>query len=76
MRSTVLWRIERSRDVLQEAMKNMLKNSLEAMVGAVDKVINGVRDGMAKEWKEKKQEINKKRERMLTERRGMEDRER
>jgi hypothetical protein len=51
-------------------MKKMLKNSPEAIVGAVDKVMNGVRDGMANEWKEKEQEeeINKKRERTEIER--------
>ena len=40
--STVLWKIERSRDLSPEALKHMLKNGLESMVGAVEKVMNGV----------------------------------
>jgi uncharacterized protein YejL (UPF0352 family) len=47
--NTVLWKIERSRDVSPEALKNMVKNDLEAMVGAVEKAMYGVSDGLAKE---------------------------
>jgi hypothetical protein len=52
--STVLWKIERSRDGSPEALRKMLKNGLEAMVGAVEKVMYRVSDGLAKEWKDKK----------------------
>jgi hypothetical protein len=54
--STVLWRIERSRDGSLEALKKLLKNGLEAMVGAVEKVVYGVSDRLAKEWKEKEKD--------------------
>jgi hypothetical protein len=53
--NTVIWRIERSRDVSPEALKNMIKNGLDAMVGAVERVMYGVSDGLAKERKEKEQ---------------------
>ncbi len=43
--NTVIWRIERSRDVSPEALKNMIKNGLDAMVGAVERVMHGVSDG-------------------------------
>jgi hypothetical protein len=33
--NTVLLKIERSRDLSSKAIKNMLKNGLESMVGAV-----------------------------------------
>ncbi len=36
-----------------DALKNMMKKGLEAMVGAVETVMNGVSDGIAKERKEK-----------------------
>jgi hypothetical protein len=52
--SAVLWRIERSRDGSPEALKKLLKNSLEAMVGAVEKAMYGVSDGIVKEWKERR----------------------
>jgi hypothetical protein len=50
--NTVLWKIECSRDVSPDALKNMVKNSLDAMVGAVEKAMYGVSDGLAKERKE------------------------
>jgi hypothetical protein len=53
--NTVLWKIERSRDVSPEAVKNMVRNGLDSMVGAVEKVMYGVSDGLAKERKEKEQ---------------------
>jgi hypothetical protein len=53
--NTVLWKIERSRDVSPEALKNMVKNGLDAMVGAVEKAMYGISDGLAKERKEKNQ---------------------
>jgi DNA repair exonuclease SbcCD ATPase subunit len=53
--NTVIWKIERSRDVSPEAVKNMVRNGLDAMVGAVEKVMYGVSDGLAKERKEKEQ---------------------
>jgi hypothetical protein len=54
--TTVLWRIERSRDGSPEALRKLLKNGMEAMVGAVEKVMYGVSDGLAKEWKDKKKD--------------------
>ncbi len=53
--STVMWRIERSRDMSPEALKNMIKNGMDAMMGAVEKVMYGISDGLAKERKEKEQ---------------------
>jgi hypothetical protein len=53
--NTVIWKIERSRDVSPEALKNMVKNGLDAMVGAVEKVMYGVSDGLAKDRKEQEQ---------------------
>jgi hypothetical protein len=53
--NTVLWRIERSRDVSPEALKNMVKNGMDSMGGAVKKVMYGVSDRLAKERKEKEQ---------------------
>ncbi len=47
--NTVIWRIECSRDISPEALKNMVRNSLDAVVGAVEKVTYGVSDGLAKE---------------------------
>jgi hypothetical protein len=42
--SIVVWRIERSRDVSPEAIKNMFKNCLEALVRAVES------DDWYKQW--------------------------
>jgi hypothetical protein len=53
--NTVIWKIERSRDVSPEALKNMVRNGLDAMVCAVEKAMYGVSDGLAKERKEKEQ---------------------
>jgi hypothetical protein len=53
--NTVIWKIERSRDMSPEALKFMFKNGLDAMVGAVEKVMYGVSDGLAKEQKEREQ---------------------
>jgi hypothetical protein len=53
--NVVLWKIERSRDMAQEALKNMVKNDLDVIVGAVEKALYGVSDGLAKERKEKEQ---------------------
>jgi hypothetical protein len=41
--------------VSPEALKNMVKNGLDAMVGAVEKALYEVSDGLAKERKEKEQ---------------------
>jgi hypothetical protein len=54
--STVLWRNERSRDGSPEALKKLIKTGLEAMVGAVEKALHGVSDGLTKERKEKVQD--------------------
>jgi hypothetical protein len=51
--NTIIWKNERSRDMSPEALRNMIKNGLESMVGAVEKVMNGVSDGMAKQRKER-----------------------
>jgi hypothetical protein len=51
--SSVLWKIERSRVRSLDALKSMFKNGLEVMVRAVEKVMIGVHDGIAKERKEK-----------------------
>jgi hypothetical protein len=53
--NTVLLRIERSRDVSPEVLQNMVKYGLDAMVGAVEKAMYGVSDGLAKERKEKEE---------------------
>jgi hypothetical protein len=59
--NTVIWKIERSRDVSPEALKYMVKNGFDAMVGAVEKAMYGVSDGLAKERKEReKREEDKK----------------
>jgi hypothetical protein len=49
--STVIWKIERSRDLSPESIRGMLKNCLESMDGAVEKVMNSVSDGMARKWR-------------------------
>jgi vacuolar-type H+-ATPase subunit I/STV1 len=41
--------------VSPEALKNMIKNGMDAMVGAVEKIMYGISDGLAKERKEKEQ---------------------
>ncbi len=48
-----------------------VKNALASMLGTVEKVMNVVNDGMAKEWKEKeqKEKDKKERDRMVKERR-------
>ena len=61
--NTVLWKIERSRDMSPEALKNLIRTGLESMVGAVEKVMNGVSDGMAKERKDREREEAQKEER-------------
>jgi hypothetical protein len=38
--------MKRSRDMQPEALKNMIRSRLESMVGAMEKVMNGVSDGM------------------------------
>jgi hypothetical protein len=63
--NTVVWKIERSRDVSPEALKNMVRNGLDAMVGAVEKVMYGVSDGLAKERKEKEQREEDKKWRLV-----------
>ncbi len=76
--STVLSRIERSRDLSLEAIRGMLKNGLESMVGAVEKVMTGVSDGMAKEWRArcKEEKEREDRARIIEDRRDREARER
>jgi hypothetical protein len=76
--STVLWKIERTRDLSPEAIRNILKNGLESMVGAVEKVMNGVSNGMAKEWRarDKEEKENEERARRLEGRREREVRDR
>ncbi len=74
--STVLWRIERSRDGSPEAFRKLLKNGLEAMVGVVEKVMYGVSNGLAKDWKDKKREEEERRERSDMENKEREERNR
>ncbi len=62
--NTVLWKIERSRDMSPEALKIMIRNGLESMVGAVEKVMSGVSDGIVKERKEREREDMQKEERV------------
>jgi hypothetical protein len=47
--------------------KNMVKNGLDAMVGAVEKAMYGVSDGLAKERKEKEQREEDKKWRSVRE---------
>ncbi len=63
--NTVLWKIGRSRDVSPEALKNMVKNGLDAMVEAVEKAMYGVCDGLAKERKEMEQREEDRRWRLV-----------
>jgi hypothetical protein len=63
--NTVLWKTERSRDVSPEALKKMVRNGLDAMVGAVEKAMYGVSNGLAKEQKEKKQREDDRKWRMV-----------
>jgi beta-glucosidase-like glycosyl hydrolase len=74
--NTVIWRIERSRDVSPEALKNMVRNGLDAVVGAVEKVMYGVGDGLAKDRKEKEQKEEDKKWRMVRENEMREERRR
>jgi septin family protein len=72
--STVLWRIEQSRDGSPEALRKLLENRLEAMLGVVEKVMYGVSDSLAKERKEKEQEEEAKKKRNDMENRKREER--
>jgi hypothetical protein len=74
--NTVLWKIERSRDVSPKALKNMVKNGLDAMVGAVEKAMYGVSDGLAKELKEKDQREEDKKWRTVRDNKIREERRR
>jgi hypothetical protein len=74
--NTVIWRIERSRDVSPEALRNMVKNGLDAMVGAVEKAMNGISDGLAKERKEQEQKEEDNKWRLVRENETREERRR
>jgi hypothetical protein len=74
--NTVVWKIERSRDTSPEALKNMVKNGLDAMVGAVEKALYGVSDGLAKERKEREQREEDKKWRTVRDNEIKEDRRR
>ena len=63
--SIALWKIERSRDLAPEAIKYMMKNGLESMDGAVEKVMNGVSDGLVGERKQRELEERRREERIL-----------
>jgi hypothetical protein len=71
-----LWKIERSRDESPEALKNMVRHGLDAMVGAVEKALYGVGDGLAKEQKEKEQREDDKRWRSVRDNEVKEERRR
>jgi hypothetical protein len=72
--NTVMWKIERSRNVSPEALKNMVKNGLEAMVRAVEKAMYGVRVGLANERKEQEQKEEDKKWRLTRENETREER--
>ncbi len=74
--NTVVWKIERSRDMSPEALKNMVKNGLDAMVRAVEKALYGVSDGLAKERKEREQREEDKKWRTVRDNEIKEDRRR
>jgi hypothetical protein len=74
--NTVIWKIERSRDVSPEALKYMVKNGLDAMVGAVEKAMYGVSDGLAKERKEREQREEDKKWRLARDNEIKEERRR
>jgi hypothetical protein len=74
--STVMWKIERSRDISPEALKNMVRNGLDAMVGAVEKAMYGISDGLAKERKEKDEREEDKKWRLARENEIREERRR
>ncbi len=74
--NTVLCRIEPSRDVSPEALKNMIRNGLDAMVGTVEKAMYGVSDGLAKEQKEREQKEEDKKWRLIRDNERGEDRRR
>jgi hypothetical protein len=74
--NTVIWKIELSRDVSPEALKNMVKNGLDAMVGAVEKAMYGVSDGLAKERKEREQREDDKKWRTVRDNEIKEERRR
>jgi hypothetical protein len=52
----ILLKIERSRDLSSEALKGMLKQWSESMVRAVEKVMNGMSDEIARARKERYRE--------------------
>ncbi len=60
--NTVLW--GRSRDVSPETLMNMFGNGLDVVGGAVEKVMYGVSDGLAKDRKEKEQKEEDKKLRL------------
>jgi len=62
--STVIGKIERNKELTLEAMKGLLKGSLEAMVGSVECMINGISDEMLQERKRRDGE-DKRREVLL-----------
>jgi hypothetical protein len=66
--------LEQSRDGSPEALRKLLENRLEAMVGVVEKVMYGVSDSLAKERKEKEQEEEAKKKRSDMENREREER--
>ncbi len=74
--NTVIWKIEHSRDVSPEALKNMIKNGLDAMVGAVEKAMYRVTDRIAKDQKEREQREDDKRWRSVRDNEIKEERRR
>ncbi len=57
--STVLWKIETSGVLSHEGNRCMLKNGLESMVITVEKVLNRISYGMAKEWRIKDKKVKR-----------------
>jgi hypothetical protein len=74
---TILLKIERSRDLAPKALKGMLKHELVSMIRAVEKVMNGMSDEIAKERKEgyREEQEKKERGRIMNSRKGKEARD-
>jgi restriction endonuclease len=54
--NAVISKIEQSRDTSPEGLKSMIKTGLESVVLAVEKVVDGISDGMAEARKIKERE--------------------
>ncbi len=70
--------MERRRNLSPEGIRSMLKIGLQTMGGAVEKVMNGLSDGMAKEWRvmKNREKESERRSRILRDQREREGRDR